>query len=179
MLTYSLRRSFAFFNNKISTKYGEKCCRYNQNGLPMPKEKAVQTSEALKTFLDGWKLNPEHTKLQKIFYCQDYLMAVQFVKDIAKMDALTHKNCPSFILKGGDFLKIELYSPSLDGLSQVDFQLAMEINRMKFGEYFLQPVESEKNYRREAKLKSRARESEEIQKRLEADFNSKNTSQST
>jgi len=43
----------------------------------------------------------------------------------------------------------------LDGLSQVDFRIAMEINNMKFDEYYLVPVENERNYRREAKRKVR------------------------
>ncbi len=44
------------------------------------------------------------------------------------MDTLTTKNCPSFHLTKGELLKVELYSPSLDGLSQIDFELAMKIN---------------------------------------------------
>ncbi len=104
-----------------------------------------------------------------MFYARDYLMAVQFVKDIAKMDALSTRNCPSFELKGGDFVKIELYSPQLDGLSQIDFQIAMEINTMKLDEYFLGPVDKEKNYRSEAKLKMRDQESSEMQAKLAMD----------
>jgi hypothetical protein len=101
-----------------------------------------------------------------MFYARDYLMAIQFVKDIAKMDALTTRNCPSFSIKGGDFVKVELYSPSLEGLSQVDFRIAMEINNMKLDEYFLVPVEKEKHYRREAKMKMGSKESEDLQKKL-------------
>ncbi len=29
-------QNFCFFNEKISEKYGKKCCRYNQDGKPMP-----------------------------------------------------------------------------------------------------------------------------------------------
>ena len=61
-------------------------------------------------------------------------MAVQFMKDIAKIDALEFKNCPSFELKRGETLKVELQSPPIKGLSQVDFQLAMKINQMKLAE---------------------------------------------
>ena len=52
--------------------------------------------EQTKQFLEGWQVNEEHTRLFKLFYARDYLMAVQFIKDIAKMDALETKNCPSF-----------------------------------------------------------------------------------
>lgn len=33
----NIKASFSFFNKQISDKYGKKCCRYNQNGLPMKK----------------------------------------------------------------------------------------------------------------------------------------------
>ena len=48
---------------------------------------------------------------------KDYLMAIKFLNEIAKMDALTTKNCPSFHIEKGELLKIELYSPPLNGLS--------------------------------------------------------------
>ncbi len=31
-------QNMAFFNKKISEKFGQKCCRYNQNGLPLDKK---------------------------------------------------------------------------------------------------------------------------------------------
>lgn len=31
---------FCFFNQQISEKYGKKCCRYNQDGKPMPEAQA-------------------------------------------------------------------------------------------------------------------------------------------
>eukprot|EP01017_Pseudomicrothorax_dubius_P028265 TRINITY_DN3350_c0_g1_i1.p1 TRINITY_DN3350_c0_g1~~TRINITY_DN3350_c0_g1_i1.p1 ORF type:complete len:145 (-),score=28.83 TRINITY_DN3350_c0_g1_i1:35-469(-) len=127
-----LRRSFSFFNKKISTKYGEKCCRYNQNGQPMPKEKVKAIMETVKPFMQGWKLNEEHTQLIRLFYTRNYLMAVQFIKDVAKIDALSTRNCPSFHLTKGELLRLEVYSPPINGLSQVDFDLAMRINQMNF-----------------------------------------------
>ena len=33
-------RRLAFFNKKISEKYGKKCCRYNQDGQPLSPAKA-------------------------------------------------------------------------------------------------------------------------------------------
>lgn len=166
MNTYLVKRSFAFFGKKISTKKSSVCCRYNQDGKPLTKEAAQKHAEGIAPFIQGWKLNDAHTRLYRSFYARDYLLAVQFVKDIAKVDALDSRNCPSFSISGGDFVKVELFSPSLDGLSQVDFKLAMEINNMKFDEYFLVPVENEKNYRREAKLKMRDQESVDMQKQL-------------
>jgi pterin-4a-carbinolamine dehydratase len=171
------RRYFAFFNKKISTKASDKCCRYNQDGKPLDKETVIKHTQGISKFIEGWQFNDEYTRMYRMFYARDYLMAIQFVKDIAKMDALTSRNCPSFNIKGGDFVKVELYSPSLDGLSQVDFRLAMEINNMKIDDYFLVPVEKEKNYRREAKLKLRDKESDELQQKLAQDEGSKKTDQ--
>ncbi len=76
-------------------------------------------------------------------------MGVQFIKDIAKMDALSTKNSPSFSVSNGEILKLELYSPPLKGLSQVDFELAMNINRMNLDEYFLIPINNIKDYKQE------------------------------
>lgn len=36
MMRVNLKRGFCFFEQKISEKYGKKCCRYNQDGKPMP-----------------------------------------------------------------------------------------------------------------------------------------------
>jgi len=175
MNTFLLKRSFAFFNKKISTRKSSLCCRYNQDGKPLDKETVVKHSENMAKFLEGWKFNDAHTRMFRSFYARDYLMAVQFMKDVAKMDALSTRNCPSFTIQSGDFVKVELFSPSLDGLSQVDFRIAMEINNMKLDEYYLVPVENERNYRREAKLKMRDRESEEIQAKLAQDLGSNET----
>jgi len=174
MNTYLIKRSFAFFNKKISTRKSSLCCRYNQDGKPLDKETVMKHSENMSPFLQGWKYNENCTRMYRTFYARDYLMAVQFIKDVAKMDALSTRNCPSFQIQSGDFVKVELFSPSLDGLSQVDFRIAMEINNMKLDEYYLVPVENERNYRREAKLKMRDSESEEMQKKLAQDEGSAN-----
>ena len=139
--------------------------------MPMDKDTATKTYDGIKDFMDGWKFNEDYTRLYRCFYAKDYLLAVQFMREIAKMDALTYKNHPSFTIQAGDFVKVELYSAPLNGLSQVDFKLAMEINRLKFDEFSLIPVKGEKNYRREGKLKIKEKESEEIQKILAESFN--------
>lgn len=168
------RACFAFFNKKISKKYGEKCCRYGQDGKPLPKDRVQKTYEIMKEFLDGWKFNEEHTIIYRYFYCSNYLSAVQFMKDIAKIDALTTNNTPSFHLTRGELLKVELYSPSLMGLSQVDFELASAINRMKFKDYELEDVEDEMNYRAELRMKRQAKTSDALQKMLAETYNSTN-----
>jgi len=44
---------FCFFNKQISEKYGQKCCRYNQNGIPLPLAKVNETFSNLRDFLQG------------------------------------------------------------------------------------------------------------------------------
>jgi hypothetical protein len=63
--------------------------------------------------MKGWNFNETYTKIERYYYAQDYPMGVQFIKDIAKMDALSTKNSPSFSLSNGEILKLELYSPPL------------------------------------------------------------------
>ncbi len=48
------KRGFAFFNKKISTKFGEKCCRYNQNGKPLDKDVVLRTAATAGDLLKGW-----------------------------------------------------------------------------------------------------------------------------
>lgn len=137
MLISRFFRRFSMFNSRISEKYGQKCCRYNQNGQPMAESTAHSTFSGLREFLQGWKLKENSRRLIKDFYFEDYPLAIQFLKEIAKIDALVTKNCPSFHVEKGELLKLELYSPSLDGLSQVDFELAMRINGINTKEYGL------------------------------------------
>lgn len=40
IVSSKLIRRFCFFEDKISDKYGKKCCRYNQDGKPMAESKA-------------------------------------------------------------------------------------------------------------------------------------------
>lgn len=146
MLAGKIFRRFALYNSKISEKYGEKCCRYNQNNRPMEENTAKNTLAALKEFLGGWNLCSAGRRLVRNFYFEDYPLAIQFLKEIAKIDALSTKNCPSFHVEKGELLKLELYSPSLDGLSQVDFELAMRINALKLEEFALIEINNLERY---------------------------------
>lgn len=47
---------FCFFDKQISEKYGQKCCRYNQNGKPLTIEKVTDCYKQLADFLTGWKI---------------------------------------------------------------------------------------------------------------------------
>lgn len=43
----NIKYQFCFFNQNISTKYGKKCCRYNQDGKPMPINKVNEAYQSL------------------------------------------------------------------------------------------------------------------------------------
>lgn len=172
-LSFKILRRFAFYNSQISEKYGQKCCRYNQNSLPMPPETAKSTFNSIRDFLIGWNLNESCKALCRNYYFEDYPLAIQFLKEIAKIDALTTKNCPSFHVEKGELLKLELYSPSLAGLSQIDFELAMRINGLKSEEFGLIEITDLNNYKDEVKMLKFKRESAKIQKALKEDENIK------
>ena len=167
-LIFKPNPAFSLYNTQISEKYGQKCCRYNQNGKPMSENKAKQTYSALKDFLIGWKLISSSRRLIRLFYFEDYPLAIEFLREIAKIDCLTTRNCPSFHVEKGELLKLELYSASLDGLSQVDFELAMRINGLKLEDFSLIEISDEGNYKDEVKQKRFERESKKIQKELQA-----------
>ena len=38
---------FCFFDQQISDKYGKKCCRYGQDGKPMPEAQATEIYKGL------------------------------------------------------------------------------------------------------------------------------------
>lgn len=59
---------FSFFNNQISEKYGKKCCRYNQDGKPLPLTKVNEIYKSLDQLLEGWKIREEGHKLIRHYY---------------------------------------------------------------------------------------------------------------
>ena len=132
----------------------------------MSPTKATETYNAIKGFLKGWKLTENCRILCRNFYFEDYPMAVQYLKEIAKIDALTTKNCPSFHVTKGELLRLDLYSASLDGLSQVDFELAMRINELITDEYGLIEINDMNDYKNEVQQVRFKRESDKIQKLL-------------
>ena len=93
----------------FSDKYGKKCCRYNQNGQPLPKEVVHEMYKINEKFLNDWKISEDARKIYRYYYTEDYPSAVQFIKEVAKIDVLSTKNCPSFHLTDVDFLFRDKY----------------------------------------------------------------------
>ena len=162
----TLARGFAFFNQKISPKYGEKCCKYGLNGKPFPAERAKTFYENLKSQIEGWRMDDGYTHLYRYYYCEDYLAALTLIKTIGEIDGKTTQNLPNFHLTNGNLVKVELTSHPLKGLSQVDFELAIHLNRLPLKEMMVVPIEDPKNYRMEVRMKKQAQESDEFQRML-------------
>ena len=70
------------------------------------------------------------------------------MQKVAEVDNLKDRNCPSMHIEKGDLLWLEIYSPSLDGLSQIDFQLAVEIQKINEQDYHLIAVSDKTNYKK-------------------------------
>lgn len=94
----------------------------------MSAARADHTYKNLGNLLNGWRLNEERTRLYRYFFLEDYMNAVKFLSEIALQDSRTTRNCPSFKVERGELMTLEAYSPSLNGLSMVDFEVAMNIN---------------------------------------------------
>ncbi len=77
---------------------------------------------------------------------------MKFVSEVARIDALEFENTPGFALSRGEILRVELFSVPLNGLSQLDFRLALKINEMDpLKNYQLMRLESEDNLKQQIK----------------------------
>ena len=91
---------------------------------------------------------------------------VDFLGEMIRIDAENTRNCPSFKMEQGELLTIEVYSPKLGGLSQIDFELAMKINTISCEAFGLIEVKNREKYKEEVNLVRFTRESEKIQNQL-------------
>lgn len=97
-----------------------------------------------------WRANEDYTRLRHAWYCGDYLMAVAFMLEIAKVDSRNVlKQKPDVCLTRKELLTIELFTPLLGGLSRADLELAVFISLLPHHDYKLTPVKDERNYRAE------------------------------
>ena len=128
MMLTRLVRGFAFFNQKISPKYGEKCCKYGLNGKPFPPERVQAFYDNLKGEIEGWKISEDYKMLYRYYYCEDYLAGLTMIKIIGEVDGGSTQNLPNVHFTNGNLLKVELISHPIKGISQVDFELATRLN---------------------------------------------------
>ncbi len=119
----------------------------------MPLEKARTIFETLQVDLKYWNLSPDGTRLVKWVYLNDYYQAGRIIDEILTIDRQETRNTPSFALLNGDLLKIELVSPSIQGLSSVDFELALKLNSVDFERFGGWELPTDRNYRTEVRMR--------------------------
>ena len=169
-------KRFAFFGGKVSPKFGKPCCKYGQDGKPLPVDKVLANYEQVKEFLDGWSFNENHTALQKFIYLEDFYQVPALIKKIIDIDQMDTQNKPNIQLINGDLLKIELKSHNVGGLSHVDFELAILLNAIDLGFFSGLVVKSDKGYRREVREIKNRIESEKIEQMLKETMNANTAS---
>ena len=166
---FSVRRPFAFFNEKISPKFGEKCCRYGLNGKPFNKERVDTYFNNLKVQIQGWRISEDYSHLYRYFYCEDYVAGLTLIKLIGQIDGKSSQNLPNFHFTNGNLIKVELTSHPLKGISHIDFELAIQLNQIDFDSIHVVPVTDPVHYRSEARILRQEKESQEFQELLKAE----------
>jgi pterin-4a-carbinolamine dehydratase len=149
-----LKKSFSFFGNSLSRVAGEKCCEYGQDGKPLSQEYVKAFIESSCEEVKYWKANETYTMLTHSWFFVNYLQAVAFTLEVAKLDSMNIlKQQPNIYVLRKELLKIELTTPKLAGLSKADLALAVQISLLPFKDYSIIPVMDEKNFRKELRDK--------------------------
>ncbi len=80
--------------------------------------------------LDGWELDPDSRIISKTFVCDNFSAAAAFISEVAPLaDGMNHH--PDVLLHRFKQVKIMLWTHSVDGLTQNDFDLAQKIDSLK------------------------------------------------
>jgi 4a-hydroxytetrahydrobiopterin dehydratase len=105
-------------------KLAERHCKeINKKSPPLAKERV---GEYLRQLDKKWKIAGK--KIKRIFIFDDYLQAVEFVNQVAKV-ARKENHHPDIHLFYKEVI-IELATHAVDGLSENDFILAAKIDRL-------------------------------------------------
>jgi len=148
-----MKRGLSFFGNSISRMSGEKCCEYGQNGKPLSTEYVKNFLETAADPVKYWRPNEDYTMLTHSWFFTNYLQATGFMLEIAKIDSMNVlKQMPNAYLMRKEILRVELTTPKLEGLSNADLALAVQICLIPFKDYGLVPITDEKNFRRELRM---------------------------
>lgn len=81
----------------------------------------------------GWALNTDATTIRRTWTAQDFLEAIRFFQEIAKL-AEDEGHHPDLHLCGYRNVTVEIYTHAIDGLSENDFILAAKINQLPIRE---------------------------------------------
>jgi 4a-hydroxytetrahydrobiopterin dehydratase len=81
----------------------------------------------------GWSLNEDATLISRTWVAQDFLEAIRFFGEIAKL-AEDEGHHPDLHLTGYRNVKVDLYTHAIGGLSENDFILAAKVDSIPFKE---------------------------------------------
>jgi 4a-hydroxytetrahydrobiopterin dehydratase len=103
-----------------------KKCQPCEGGVdPVPPDAAAKQVEKL----PGWKLSADSKKIRKEWVVKDFLTAIKFFDEIAKI-AQADDHHPDLHLTSYRNVAIELSTHAIGGLSENDFILGAKIDRI-------------------------------------------------
>lgn len=102
--------------------YQKKCVPCETGGTPMPSKDVREHLEKV----PGWQLNGK--RIEREFEFKDFVEAMRFVNMVADV-AEAEGHHPDLHVHYNR-VKIELWTHSMDGLSENDFIVAAKINRL-------------------------------------------------
>ena len=147
-------KRYSFFGSSISRVAGEKCCEYGQDGKPLSIEYVKNFLESASEEIKYWRPDENYKTLTHSWFFVNYLQAVAFSLEIAKLDSMNVlKQQPNIYVMKKEILRVELTTPKLSGLSRADLSLAVQISLMPMKDYSVIPVLDEKNPRKELRSK--------------------------
>lgn len=149
-----LKKSFSFFGKSISRVAGEKCCEYGQDGKALSEEYVKDFLSSASEEVQYWRPDESFKILTHSWFFLNYLQAVAFSLEIAKIDSMNIlKQQPNIYILRKELLRIELTTTKLGGLSKADLALAVQISLLPKKEYNVIPILDEKNFRKELRMK--------------------------
>lgn len=144
----------SFFGSSISRVAGEKCCEYGQDGKPLSVEYINSFFENSSEEVKYWRPDENYRMLTHSWFFVNYLQAVAFSLEIAKIDSMNVlKQQPNIYVLRKEILRVELTTPKLQGLSRADLSLAVQISLLPMKDYSVIPVLDDKNPRKELRSK--------------------------
>ena len=148
------QRNYSFFGNSISRVAGEKCCEYGQDGKPLSLEYVKDFLDSASEEIRYWRPDESYKTLTHSWFFLNYLQAVAFSLEIAKVDSMnTLKQQPNIYVLRKELLRVELTTTKLGGLSKADLALAVQISLLPMKDFSVIPILDEKNFRRELRMK--------------------------
>lgn len=95
----------------------------------MPSRLSRPAAKKFLAGLKGWRLKSDTKSIRKEFLMKDFVAAVKLI-DLIKDKAQADKHHPDIHLTGYRHLAIELSTHELGGLSEKDFILAAQIEKL-------------------------------------------------